>query len=207
MTLASRLYQNIFPYHHTFVFSCCPTPSANISPSCFSSILPICCSHFVGTCFVHHCCLVPQFFSDPSGRICWPLSRKPLSHFCVVIVSNSHMVDATPYLISSLSNYYYANLHVLLIKSILYILSSPMSFVFFLHHESARIKYFLSLAFCHVVFSLSISKIRDLGHTWYVCCHLVTLFACVTLPGKARWAPMGALAFFVVGCCCAMSKL
>jgi hypothetical protein len=47
-----------------------------------------------------------------------------------LLVSKPHMVDVKPYLTSSLSNYCYANLHELLIKSILehvWITFSPMT--------------------------------------------------------------------------------
>jgi hypothetical protein len=79
----------------------------------------------MATCFVHHCCVLPQFFSDQKSRI----TLVAISEVIVsLLVSKPHMVDVKPYLTFSLSNYYYANLHELFIKSIL---SSPAASNFF----------------------------------------------------------------------------
>jgi hypothetical protein len=126
----------------------------------FSSILPICCIHLwppaLSTIVVYYLSssLTKAVVSRRS------LSRKPFSRFW----SPNTMFDAKPYLTSYLSNYCYANLHELLIKSIL---SSPVASEFFyLHHGCrfvcAKIKYFLSLASTHAVFfSAYLKKIEE----------------------------------------------
>jgi hypothetical protein len=70
----------------------------------------------MATSFAHHCCLLPQFFFDQSSGIALVLIYDVIVSLSV---SKPDMVDSKPYLTSSLSNYCYANLHELLIKSIL----------------------------------------------------------------------------------------
>jgi hypothetical protein len=102
------MYHNICSYHSAYVFSCCLPYFVNLTPSCFSSILPICCSHLWPPALST---IVAYYLSSSLTKAVvsrWCLSRKSLSHF---FVSKPHMVDAKPYLTSSLSNYCYANLH------------------------------------------------------------------------------------------------
>jgi hypothetical protein len=148
-----------------FVFSCCLPPSVNLAPSYFLSILPIYCSHLLPPALSTIVVCYLSFFLTKMVVSHWSISRKPLSHFCVVIVSNPHMVDVKPYLTSSLSNSCYANLHALLIKSFLsyHLLLHP---IFLSHHDGrfvcARIKYFIT----HVVFFTTYlqKSLRNLEH-------------------------------------------
>jgi hypothetical protein len=136
------------------------------------------------TCFVHHCCLLPQFFSDQSSHIALVAIWEAIVS---LLVFKPHVVDAKPYLTYSLSNYYYANLHGLLIKSIVsyHLLWHP---IFCLRHSCrficAKIKYFLSLAFylCCIFSAYLQKKLKRLRACLV---HLLLLVRLVCLPRVA----------------------
>jgi hypothetical protein len=104
------------------------------------------------------------------------------------------MVDAKPYLTSSLSIYCYANLHELLIKSILsYLIISCGIQIFFVSITVVDLyvpESSISSPWppTHVVFfSAYLKKTqRYLEHVWYNCCRLYALSDCLALLGKSR---------------------
>jgi hypothetical protein len=115
------MYHNICSYHNVYVFFFLLLSSLFCQPYTFlffSSILPICCSHLwppvFSTIVVYY--LSSSLTKEVVSR--WSLVRY-IGSIVSLLISKPHMVDAKPYLISSLSNYCYANLHELLIKSIL----------------------------------------------------------------------------------------
>jgi hypothetical protein len=187
--LTSRLYHNICPYHNAFVFFCYPH---------FLLHLPIFRAYCQFVVAIYDYLLCPSLFFATSVliwpkwsyHIGWSLSGKPLSCFCIVIVSKPHMIDVKSYLTSSLSNYWYRNLHRLcqittiqtyVAHQIFLILSSLLASEFFCLYYGrrfvcARIKNFC-LTFCPwcIFHCLSRKNVRDLQHAWYACCRLLTL--------------------------------
>jgi hypothetical protein len=69
MLTTNQMYHNICLYHNTYVLYCCLPSFVNLIPYYFFEHFANLLYSFMATCFVHHCCLLPQFLFDQSNRI------------------------------------------------------------------------------------------------------------------------------------------